>query len=163
MCTVYLHYMDRPHFILASVPAVEKLTEASDVSSKTSFYTLSSLIVGNTQSATKFRNEDSELWNKGLICLNHYLLWNGKSMAFDESVLQCDNVKCEIGCLKRLLSLLFRNSIPFNVWEVFHLLWRACLSRKLVSWNFEQRRKKPRKIFFHSLLELSFAQEACLM
>lgn len=75
------------------------------------FYSLSSLIVGNTQSATKFRNEDSELWNKGLICLNHHLLWNGKSMAFDESVLQCDNVKCEIGCLKRLLSLLFWNSI----------------------------------------------------
>lgn len=74
-------------------------------------------------------------------------------MAFDESVLQCDNVKCEIGCLKRLLSLLFRNSIPFNVWEVFHLLWRACLSRKLVSWNFEQRRKKPRNLerfFFFS-------------
>lgn len=32
-------------------------------------------------------------------------------MAFDESVLQCDNVKCEIGLLKRLLSLLFWNSI----------------------------------------------------
>lgn len=41
----------------------------------------------------------------------------------------------------------------FNVWEVFHLLWSACLSRKLVSWNFEQRRKKPRNLerfFFFS-------------
>jgi len=38
----------------------------------------------------------------------------------------------------------------FNVWEVFHLLWSACLSRKLVSWNFEQRRKKNLERFFFS-------------
>lgn len=53
--------------ILASLSAIEKnfcsvVTKASDVFfPRPLFYSLSSLIAGNTQSATKFRNEDSEL------------------------------------------------------------------------------------------------------